>query len=173
MNDELQELERELLRLMKEAGKQPKQNSLLYADALKKIQAAKKSGSMQDILAAYDIVLDLGYLPSARRDDDIHIVIDALAHYAGRFVPTKYRNNAELMAQVHDLDDVEDPLIQQYAAQWGIQACYKSNPEHDGFWQAWGKVYEIAIRYRCEVQAQVIRRLFAVHDRDLNIRKVG
>jgi hypothetical protein len=169
---DMQELEREVMRLMKEAAKHPNGKSVLFADALKKIQAAKKSGTMQDILKAYDIVLDLGYQPRMRKADDIAIVIDALAFYSGRFVTVRTRNNGELLTQVYELDTLENDLIQHYVRKWGVQGC-QGRPDNDGFWQAWGVVYELAIQYRCEVQAQVIRRLFAVHDRDLNTRKAS
>jgi hypothetical protein len=173
MSDEMKELETEVLRFMQQAAKRPGHKSAVYADALKQIQKAKKSGAQDDILNAYQIVIDLGYLPSMRESDDIVIVIDTLAFYSGRFVTVRARNNGELLTQVHELDTVENDLIQHYIRKWGVQACYQSNPDNDGFWQAWGRVYELAIQYRCEVQAQVIRRLFAVHGRDLNIRKVG
>jgi hypothetical protein len=170
---EMQELEREMMRIMQHAAKRPGAQSAVYGNALKKIVAAKKSGDMQDILKAYDIVLDLGYQPSQRESDDIAIVIDALAFYSGRFVTVRARNNGELLTQVCELDTLENDLIQHYVRKWGVQACYQSKPDNDAFWQAWGVVYELAIQYRCEVQAQVIKRLFAVHGRNLNIRKVG
>lgn len=168
----MRELETEVMRLMKVNGKNPKHSSLLYADALKKIQTAKKSGNPQDIMIAYQIVIDLGYSMQQRESDDIAIVIDALAFYSGRFVTVRARNNGELLTHVYELDTLENDLIQHYVRKWGVQGC-QGKPDSDGFWQAWGIVYELAIQYRCEVQAQVIKRLFAVHGRDLNIRKAS
>lgn len=169
---EMQELEREMMRIMQHAAKRPGAQSAVYGDALKKIQVAKKSGEPMDILNAYQIVIDLGYLPTIRESDDITIVIDALAFYSGRFVTVRARNNGELLTQVYELDTLENDLIQHYIRKWNVQGC-QGKPDSDGFWQAWGIVYELAIQHRCEVQAQVIKRLFAVHGRDLNIRKAS
>jgi len=170
---EMQELEREMMRIMQHAAKRPGAQSAVYGDALKKIQVAKKSGEPMDILNAYQMVIDVGYLPSTRESDDIVIVIDALAHYSGRFVSTQYRSTPELLIQVTELDSVTDPLVKRYVHKWGVQACCQGTVDSDGFWQSWERVYELAIEYRCEVQAQVIRRLFAVHSRELKTRKAS
>ena len=170
---ELQELEREVKRLMQQSAKQPGHKSILFADALKKILTAKKSNNPQDVMNAYQIVIDLGYPPSMRETDNIVIVIDTLAHYSGQFIAARYRGIAELVIQATDLVEIDDKLIQHYVHKWDVQTCCQRTPDNNEFWQAWGVVYELAIQYRCEVQAQVIERLFTVYGRALNIRKVG
>jgi len=170
---ELKELETEVMRLMKNASKTGRNQSVLWGQALKLVQAAKKSGAIKDLVAAYDMVLSLGYTPDMRRADEIVIVLDALAWYSLRYLPMDNKTESETLTYLLVPVEIDDPMLQHYIRHWRLQACYKAAPDSDAFWQAWYHVFELTVRYRASMQEGIIRRLFAAYGRDLKVRKIS
>jgi hypothetical protein len=173
MSNEMKELETEVMRLMKNASRTKQGGSVVWGEALKAIQTAKKTGEPSDILKAYQWVLDLGYTPSDKMVDDIHIVLDAIAWYGLHWLPANQKGQNEALAYSLVSVDLRDPLIKHWIVKWQLQDCFKSKPDSDEFWQAWYQVFELTIKYQAIAQEQLIRRLFAAYNRDLKVRKIG
>lgn len=166
----VKELETELMRLMKAATKNGRKPSVLWGEALKLIQTARKTDDLHDVTKAYDMVLSLSQDKDSRRYEQIIVALGTLAWYSLRFIPHERLSVNEIMAFALVPIELDNPMIQHYITFWHLQPCYQMTPDDDLFWHAWGFVYRLCVKYRAGYEELLVRRLFEVYGREVNIR---